>query len=196
MAPQTRRERSVLSSTLPFYSSFTTQALAICVSDNPIQPREGLQDFLLLPQPPEVSDLLSHSRGRQRAEPILKGLAPSSGRQSRCFFRMQPYLHIWLASCSPALFGPAENGSAPRTRPLPNQARRHVSPQLLCRGSGTHLSCSSHGVFSFICGKAVQGESQMGIQKDSSTYEFRNLHVLLTHLRLTPVCLTEQGAED
>lgn len=79
-----------------------------------------------------VSDLLSHSRGRQRAEPALEGLATHSGRQSRCFLRTQPSLHIWLASCSPSLFSTAGSGSAPRTRPLPNQARRQTSHQDSC----------------------------------------------------------------
>lgn len=91
---------------LPFYSPFTTQAVAICVLDNLTQfsPGKSCLEFLLLSQPTVVSVLLSHSRGRQRAEPTLEGLAASSGRQSRCFFRMQPYLHIWLTSCSPSLF--------------------------------------------------------------------------------------------
>lgn len=114
-----------------FYSPFTTQALAICVLDNLTQfsPGKSCLEFLLLSQPTVVSVLLSHSRGRQRAEPTLEGLAASSGRQSRCFFRMQPYLHIWLTSCSPSLFCTAGNGSAPRTRPLPNQARRQMPHQ-------------------------------------------------------------------
>lgn len=97
-----------------------------------IQPREELLEFLLLPQPTVVSDLLSHSRGHQRAKPALEGLATHSGRQSRCFLRTQPSLHIWLASCYPSLFSTAESGSAPRTRPLPNQARRQTSHQDSC----------------------------------------------------------------
>lgn len=139
-----------------------------------------------MPQPTRVSDLLSHSRGRQRAEPTLEGLATSSGRPIRCFLRMQPYVHVWVASCFRPLS--VQQGMAVPPEPEPSQTRledRHLLRTLAQMRWNPLILLPSHGAHSFICRKEVQGESQMGIQTDSSTYEFRNLHVLLPHLCLT-----------
>lgn len=181
---------------LPFYSSFTTQAPAICVLDNPTQfsPGKCCLEFLHLSQPTVVSDLLSHSRGRQRVEPILKGLATSSGRGAEMFLQ-NAALFTHLANLLlpfPVLY--SKKWQCPQNQtPSKPDSKTDVSPGLLPRRSGTHLLfCPSHGACSFICRKEVQGESQMGIQKDSSTYEFKNLHVLLPHLCLTS-CLSNRA---
>lgn len=105
---------------------------------------------------PVVSDLLSHSRRHQRAEPTLQGLATHSGTKadvsSKCLFAYQVGLLLPFPFFSVLL--PSGEWQCPQNHMPSELGWKTFSPGIWPNLCGTHLFFwISHGSWSFICRK-------------------------------------------
>lgn len=133
---------SVLSFLLPFYSLFATQTLGICVSGIPTNSvHVSIIRISMLTPPTVVSDLLSHSRRNQRAEPTLQGLAMHSGNKadgsSKCLFAYRGGLLLSFPFFS--VLPPSNEWQCPQNHIPSELGRKTFSPGISPNLSGTHI---------------------------------------------------------